>query len=251
MNNVKALIFDYGGTIDTPSVHWSEVLWQAYKHCQLTLTKERFREAYVHGERTLARNPIIQPQHNFLDVLRVKVEIEIRFLVQQGYLHLPYDPQKEDLIKSWTDTIAHECYHYVENVLTTNRPILQRLSKRYPMVLVSNFYGNIHTVLDDFQLPFFREVIESAVVGVRKPDPRIFQLGVEALGLEPTEVAVIGDSYSKDIIPAKSIGCKTVWFKGIGWTDEQPDGSAADAIIEDFKALEDVFLSSDSNNQPQ
>ena len=251
MNNVKALIFDYGGTIDTPSVHWSEVLWQACKHCQLTLTKERFREAYVHGERTLARNPIIQPQHNFLDVLRVKVEIEIRFLVQQGYLHLPYDPQKEDLIKSWTDTIAHDCYHYVENVLTTNRPILQRLSKRYPMVLVSNFYGNIHTVLDDFQLPFFREVIESAVVGVRKPDPRIFQLGVEALGLEPTEVAVIGDSYSKDIIPAKSIGCKTVWFKGIGWTDEQPDGSAADAIIEDFKALEDVFLSSDNNNQPQ
>ena len=251
MNNVKALIFDYGGTIDTPSVHWSEVLWQAYQRCQLTLTKEQFREAYVHGERTLARNPIIQPQHNFLDVLRVKVEIEIRFLVQQGYLHLPYDPQKEDLIKSWTDTIAHDCYHYVENVLTTNRPILQRLSKRYPMVLVSNFYGNIHTVLDDFQLPFFREVIESAVVGVRKPDPRIFQLGVEALGLEPTEVAVIGDSYSKDIIPAKSIGCKTVWFKGIGWTDEQPDGSAADAIIEDFKALEDVFLSSDNNNQPQ
>lgn len=251
MNNVKALIFDYGGTIDTPAVHWSEVLWQAYKHCQLTLNKVRFREAYVHGERTLARNPIIQPQHNFLDVLRVKVEIEIRFLVQQGYLHLPYDPQKEDLIKSWTDTIAHDCYHYVENVLTTNRPILQRLSKRYPMVLVSNFYGNIHTVLDDFQLPFFREVIESAVVGVRKPDPRIFQLGVEALGLEPTEVAVIGDSYSKDIIPAKSIGCKTVWFKGIGWTDEQPDGSAADAIIEDFKALEDVFLSSDNNNQPQ
>ena len=86
---------------------------------------------------------------------------------------------------------------------------------------------------------------------MRKPDPRIFQLGVEALGLEPTEVAVIGDSYSKDIIPAKSIGCKTVWFKGIGWTDEQPDGSAADAIIEDFKALEDVFLSSDNNNQPQ
>ena len=251
MNNVKALIFDYGGTIDTPAVHWSEVLWQAYQRCQLTLTKERFRKAYVHGERTLARNPIIQPQHNFLDVLRVKVEIEIRFLVQQGYLHLPYDPQKEDLIKFWTDTIAHDCYHYVENVLTTNRPIFQRLSKRYPMVLVSNFYGNIHTILDDFQLPFFREVIESAVVGVRKPDPRIFQLGVEALGLEPTEVAVIGDSYSKDIIPAKSIGCKTVWFKGIGWTDEQPDGSAADAIIEDFKALEDVFLSSDNNNQPQ
>ena len=79
------------------------------------------------------------------------------------------------------------------------------------------------------------------MVGVRKPDPRIFQLGVEALGLAPHEVAVIGDSYSKDIIPAKSIGCHTVWFKGIGWTDEQPDSSAADAIIHSFNALVDVL----------
>ena len=250
MNPIKALIFDYGGTIDTPAVHWSEVLWQAYQRCQLTLTKEQFREAYVHGERTLARNPIIQPQHNFLDVLLMKVEIEIRFLVQQGHLHLPHTSQKEDIIKSWADTIAHDCYHYVENVLTTNRPILKRLSERYPMVLVTNFYGNIHTVLDDFQLPFFSEVIESAVVGVRKPDPRIFQLGVETLGLAPANVAVIGDSYSKDIIPAKSIGCHTVWFKGIDWTDEQHDPAAADAIIHSFNELEDIFLSSNNNHLP-
>lgn len=242
MNNIKALIFDYGGTIDTPAVHWSEVLWQAYQHCQLPLKKEQFREAYVHGERTLARNPFIQPHHNFLDVLLIKVGIEIHYLVNQGYLHLPHASQKEDIIKSWTDTIAHDCYDYVENVLTTTRPILQRLSEYFPMVLVTNFYGNIHTVLDDFRLPFFSDVIESAVVGVRKPDPRIFQLGVEALGLAPDEVAVIGDSYTKDIVPAKSIGCHTVWFKGTGWDDTQHDTSAADTIIKDFKSLEDVLL---------
>ena len=56
----------------------------------------------------------------------------------------------------------------------------------------------------------FQTVIESAVVGIRKPDPRIFLLGVEALGLKAEEVSVVGDSLEKDIIPAHKAGCRTV-----------------------------------------
>jgi putative hydrolase of the HAD superfamily len=100
------------------------------------------------------------------------------------------------------------------------------------MVLVSNFYGNIATVLKEFQLDgIFQSVIESAVVGVRKPDPRIFTLGVEALGLHPEEVMVVGDSIDKDIIPARKAGCQTIWFKGEGWTDDPVDESIPDRII--------------------
>jgi len=240
LHAIKGLIFDYGGTIDTASVHWSEVLWQGYQHVAVPVSKEQFREAYVHGERTLAKYPLIRPEHNFLDLLRIKVDIEIRYLVDQGWL-----PNVQcsmfNVQCSMVNAIARFCYDYVLKVLETSRPVLLRLSERYPMVLVSNFYGNIHTILADFQLPFFREVIESAVVGVRKPDPRIFQMGVDALGLQPHEVAVIGDSYDKDIVPAKSIGCQTIWFKGIGWNNEQPDGTAADVIIDHFTALEAIF----------
>ena len=81
------------------------------------------------------------------------------------------------------------------------------------MVLVTNFYGNMNTVLAEFGIDhLFKDVIESAVVGVRKPDPAIFRLGVDALGLTPAETVMIGDSPDKDIIPAQSIGCKTVWL---------------------------------------
>ena len=290
LHAIKGLIFDYGGTIDTASVHWSEVLWQGYQHVAVPVSKEQFREAYVHGERTLAKYPLIRPEHNFLDLLRIKVDIEIRYLVDQGCLPNVQCSMVKNAIEqeqsqacfgyaererfrrsqcsmfnaqcsmpnvqcpmfnvqwsmfngqcSMPNAIARFCYDYVLKVLETSRPVLQRLSERYPMVLVSNFYGNIHTILTDFQLPFFREVIESAVVGVRKPDPRIFQMGVDALGLQPHEVAVIGDSYDKDIVPAKSIGCQTIWFKGIGWNNEQPDGTAADAIIESFEALNTIL----------
>ena len=91
-----------------------------------------------------------------------------------------------------------------------------------PLVLVSNFYGNIETVLEDFGIRrFFGAIIESAVLGIRKPDPRIFEHGVKALGLLPEETLVIGDSYRKDIVPAESIGCQAIWLKGKGWTEEE------------------------------
>ena len=65
MKTIKGLIFDYGGTIDTPAVHWSEVLWEGYGFCSVPVTKAQFREAYVHGERTLATQPLIRPEHDF------------------------------------------------------------------------------------------------------------------------------------------------------------------------------------------
>ena len=68
------------------------------------------------------------------------------------------------------------------------------------------------------------------MVGVRKPDPAIFALGVEALGLRPEEVLVIGDSYKKDILPARSLGCRTAWLKGKGWTADED-------LVEDSAAI--------------
>jgi len=111
------------------------------------------------------------------------------------------------------------------------------------MVLVSNFYGNISVVLHEFGFDgMFEKIIESAVVGIRKPDPRIYMLGVETLQMKPEEVAVIGDSFKKDIIPAKKIGCSAIWIKGETWTDENNDESLPDTIITDLKQLIDILI---------
>ena len=75
------------------------------------------------------------------------------------------------------------------------------------------------------------------MVGIRKPDPRIFTLGVEALGLPPEDVTVVGDSIDKDILPARQAGCHTVWFKGEGWTDAPVDERQADRVITDLTQL--------------
>lgn len=119
--------------------------------------------------------------------------------------------------------------------------MLDTLQPKYKLVLVSNFYGNIETILKDFRLEYFEQIVESAVVGVRKPDPAIYRLGVEATGYPAGQVAVIGDSYTKDIIPAKTVGCKAVWLKGEGWNEDTYDEKLPDAVITDITQLTDLL----------
>lgn len=100
--------------------------------------------------------------------------------------------------------------------------MLEQLHDHYPMMLVSNFYGNIDEVLRDYGIRhLFKGIIESAVVGVRKPNPTLFKLGIDALELEPEEVLVVGDSLRKDIEPAEHLGCQVLWLKGKGWTEAE------------------------------
>ena len=242
---IQALIFDYGGTIDTNSVHWSEVLWEGYQHANVPVSKEEFRTSYVFAERALAKHPYIKPHHNFLELLKIKCDLETGDLVQRGVWQTT---ENERLYIS--NEIAQYCYEYVLRGLETTRPILAALAEKYPMVLVSNFYGNIETILADFELPYFKHIVESAVVGVRKPDPQIFQLGVDALRtltgksekeLPASDIVVIGDSFSKDIVPATKIGCQTIWIKGIGWGNEEIDEFVPTHIIHHIQQLPQIL----------
>ena len=210
---IKGIIFDYGGTLDSRGVHWSEVLWNGYQQAGVPIDKETFRNAYVEGERALARERIILPQDNFLTLLRKKVELEISFLPEQ-----PDNPTR----LSWIDSIATYCDNAARSCINEAKPVLEKLHARYRMMLVSNFYGNIDEVLRDYGIRhLFKGIIESAVVGVRKPNPTLFRLGVDALELRPDEVLVVGDSLNKDIQPSEALGCHVLWLKGKGWTEKE------------------------------
>jgi putative hydrolase of the HAD superfamily len=219
---IKGFIFDYGGTLDTGGQHWGKVIWHAYERQQVPVSEADFRDAYVHAERTLGKNPIIKPDFTFKRTLEEKIRIELEFLGKPEY----------------QQAIVDDLYALTLAETARSREVLLALKKQYPMVLVSNFYGNIATVLKEFKLDgIFDTIIESAVVGVRKPDPKIFTLGVEALGMQPDEVVVVGDSMDKDIIPASKAGCHTVWFKGEGWTNDPVDETNAERVITLLKQL--------------
>ena len=274
--DIKGIIFDYGGTLDTRGDHWSEVLWQGYEHFGIgvaadeevepgvSIHKQAFRDAYVYGERALAVNPIVTPDFHFEDILREKLILELNFLAgkelletgkddaeKQAKLRNDSDASSESLLLSLSDSeihqIAVDMAHYINaktlDLLQENKQVLEHLKQAgYPMVLVSNFYGNINQVLKDAGIDgYFKEVIESAVVGVRKPNPAIFALGVCALDLPASQVLVVGDTYSKDIMPAHKLGCCTLWIKGLQWEEKQVDESIPDGIIRKLSEMEDFL----------
>lgn len=198
---IKGILIDFGGTIDSDGIHWFNAFQEAYAMVA-DVPHDLLWDAYVHTERTLGRNPIIKPTDTFCKTLQTKIALQTEYLQSKG------------ITITVQDTILNTCYNkVVKHISSVSKPVLERI--QLPMVLVTNFYGNMHTVLAEFGLDhLFKEVIESAVVGVRKPDPEIFRLGVAALGLEPQETVMIGDSPDKDIIPAQSIGCQTILLQG-------------------------------------
>lgn len=235
--NIKAIIFDYGGTLDTGARHWANVLWEGFCQASVPVSETQFREAYVFAERALAKAPIICPEDKFHTLLLKKTNIETEELVRQKY----WSPSETERLAA-VKTISDYCYNYAVKTLDTSRKVLEQLKKQYKLVLVSNFYGNIETILKDFNLEYFEDVIESAVVGVRKPDPEIYRMGVRATGFPAEEVAVVGDSYGKDIVPAKLVGCKAIWMKGESWAPENTDETLPDAIIENIAQVADLLI---------
>ena len=224
---IKGFVFDYGGTLDTGGCHWGRMIWHAFERAGVAVCEADFRKAYVYGERALGANAAIRSDHTFHQTLDWKLRIEMQHLVENGVWQVSTETAEEKYA-----AIFDDLYNKVKFTTRENRAILEKIRCEYPLVLVSNFYGNLSTVLAEFHLDgIFREVIESASVGMRKPDPRIYQLGVDALGLRPDEVVVVGDSFRNDILPAKKLGCHAFWLKGEGWTDESYDESIPDKII--------------------
>jgi putative hydrolase of the HAD superfamily len=166
-------------------------------------------------------------------VLEKKVGQQFAFLQAE---HIWNDAP--DVCVQKRNTVVDYCHDYALRHITKAREVLAVLRPKYRMVLVSNFYGNIEAILRDFGLAeYFDAVIESAVVGVRKPDPEIYRLGVKATGCEAKDVTVVGDSYSKDIVPATEVGCRTIWIRGEGWSGED----AGELATYEITSLPDVL----------
>ena len=229
----KGYIFDYGGTIDTNGCHWGKMLWHAYQRHNIPVSEDEFRKAYVYAERTLGRIQIIQSDYTFRKTLSVKLRIEFEYLQDKGIIVSGnFNSASEQT------AILDDLYKMVVANTEKAREVLLKLKEHADIVLVSNFYGNLSVVLKEFNLDdIFDKVIESAVVGVRKPDPAIFQLGINALGMAPENIVLVGDSYEKDIVPGKKVGLNTIWIKGEQWDDKQYDEKLADKVITDFSQL--------------
>lgn len=70
-------------------------------------------------------------------------------------------------------------------------------------------------------------------IGIRKPDPRVFQMAAAAAGCRPRELVHVGDEVEADIVGAKRAGARAVLVDRTGDADAGP----ADAVIRSLAEL--------------
>jgi putative hydrolase of the HAD superfamily len=77
--------------------------------------------------------------------------------------------------------------------------------------VISNSNGSIASILGSLGfLPYLDFVLDSFVVGVEKPDPRIFRMALERAGVEAGDAVYVGDLYSIDVLGARSVGMSAI-----------------------------------------
>ena len=232
IKNIKALIFDFGGTIDTDGIHWSEKFWEYYQKFNIPISKEQYEKAYRTGEPKVEK--VIQKEDTFTKTLNTQVYFQFDYLFKNSILI-------KNKYENYIEIITNNCYNFVKEKITDFRKPLKYFSDKYSLALVSNFYGNITTVLSEFKIDkYFSSVIDSSEVGISKPDPEIFRIAINKLNTEPENCVVIGDSYFRDIQPAKSLGCKTIWLDGKSWS-RPTDTKDADYIINSVTEIQKLL----------
>jgi putative hydrolase of the HAD superfamily len=229
---MKAVLFDFGGTIDTNGIHWSEKFWEVYQRHSIPVSKQDYEKAYVFAENNMAGQ--IKPDYSFKFTLTTQIKLQIEYLNKMELL----DSGSLDIV---VHELARSCYDDVRGTIKDAKKYLDRLSQNYLLGVISNFYGNLESVLKEFSIAgYFNSIVDSEIAGLKKPNPEIFLFSLKELNAEPDEAWMVGDSYDRDIQPAKIAGIKTVWLDGKSW--QRPAITTdADFIINSLCELNNII----------
>ncbi len=116
------------------------------------------------------------------------------------------------------ETIRYQFEHTMPNTDMLNF-IAQELKPRYKIGLLSNASKDVFgTIFNSGQQQMFDAAVSSFHVGLTKPDPAMFQLICNRLGVRPDECIMVDDQ-ERHIDSAKSMGMVTVLFKTVSQTE--------------------------------
>ncbi|HFU4026036.1 TPA: HAD family hydrolase [Streptococcus suis] len=121
--------------------------------------------------------------------------------------------------------------------------VLEKLSQNYRLGIVANQSSTARELLKEWGLDsYFQVIILSEEVGIRKPDTRIFKLALEEAGISADKAVYVGDRYENDILPAKSLGMRTVRIlTGFGKYTIENDKWKSDWVISSLQELPTIL----------
>ncbi|MBI4346851.1 MAG: HAD family hydrolase [Elusimicrobia bacterium] len=216
--SLKAVLFDFGGTLDSDGVAWPQRFFPIYRELGVAADWDPFLKAFYRSDDAL-------PERHPLPGLDLHRTIELQAL---GVLEL-LAPERTRLAGEVARRFCADSRAQFER----NRPLLAALRARFKLGIVSNFYGNLQGILDAAGLgPLFDCVGDSGVVGKIKPDPEFFRHVLGRLEVAPDEALMVGDSLSRDIRGAEGLGMAHAWVDPAGQGPCCPSGRSVRSLTE-------------------
>ena len=133
-------------------------------------------------------------------------------------------------------------------VVNDGREVVEELQKRgYTLGIISNLIGTREIPewleAENFK-PYFKSVVLSSMLGIRKPDPAIYLEAARSAGVEPARCAYVGDNLKRDVTGTRAagFGMIVIMIEPKKLAEETiTDENRPDLIIHQFKELLDVF----------
>src|SRR5918999_6602296 len=139
----------------------------------------------------------------------------------------------EALFASFSDPASYRLFDDV-------RPALEELAGRgVTLGVVSNFEPWLADILALQEVDhLFATVAISGVLGVAKPDPRIFEAALAEAGAGPAATVHVGDQPANDVVAARAVGITPVLIDRFARYPEPDDAHRVGDLMELLKLLE-------------
>ncbi len=192
-------LFDYGGTLDGEGWHWFDRTVHLYRSAGCEVAKPLLKRAFYTAELIIAEEAL-------RDRYRLRPLVERHVALQMAVLG--------EGARRFAPAVVEGFCAMAEDGWRRSREALSRLHGTARLGVVSNFYGNLQVLLEEAGLSALLDtVVESAHVGLEKPDPRIYRLAAERLGLRAGEIVMVGDNFDRDVRAARSAGLRAIWLR--------------------------------------
>lgn len=132
--------------------------------------------------------------------------------LNEAFLALEVEVDRDVIDKLSDDYIDHlsSFNHLFDNTFE----ILDYLNKNYNLHIITNGFDEVQhkKMAKSNILHYFKTVTNSEMVGVKKPNPEIFNYALELANAKAATSIMIGDSFEADILGAKNIGMDVIFF---------------------------------------
>lgn len=229
LQRVQGVLFDLGGTLDADGEHWLNRFWVLYQKYLPQVSFAALKAAFYRAE----------------EACRNAAAAEVPDLARLLELHVGSQLAALGVEPEAAPRLAREFLEGCRRHFRRNAYLLASLVHRYRLGVVTNWYGNAARLLANEAIAlWFAVIVDSARVGLAKPDPAIFRLAAAELGFPREHIVYVGDSYGQDVRPAKQAGLITVWLRNDAMSAPLPpdfDPGLADYEIRSLMELEDLL----------